>query len=301
MKTATLQKAGLSLAGIIIAAALFFSPGVKIPGLDSAADTYFNNAITKAGLAYATCRVVNASVSIIKESSLQLEPAGVGISLAVGQAVDPIDDMTERLSDVLVTAITSLGVQKLAYEIGVSLAPRVLAAFLVIVSILVWFENERLQSFQRTILRLAVIVLIARFCLPVSSLANAYLDQTFFADQIEAAGNELALGTTEMDKLKDFSLPQIDGMLQTIENSAVFIKRKSVEFKNALVEIVSNMGAIIENLIKLTFLYVGIFLIQVIFLPLLAFWFLAKITNALFQADIPSILKHPQTSKTTTA
>jgi hypothetical protein len=294
MKTATLQKTGLSLAGIIIAAVLFVSPGVRIPGLDSAADTYFNNAITKAGLAYATCRVVNASVSIIKESSLQLEPAGVGISLAVGQAVDPIDDMTERLSDVLVTAITSLGVQKLAYEIGVSLAPRVLSAFLVVVSILVWFENERLKSFQRTILRVAVIVLIARFCLPVSSLANAYLNQTFFADQIEAAGNELALGTTELDKLKDFSLPRIDGMLQTIENSAVFIKRKSVEFKNALVEIVSNMGAIIENLIKLTFLYVGIFLIQVIFLPLLAFWFLVKITNALFQADIPYILKHPQ-------
>jgi hypothetical protein len=294
MKTATLQKTGLSLAGIIIAAVLFVSPGVRIPGLDSAADTYFNNAITKAGLAYATCRVVNASVSIIKESSLQLEPAGVGISLAVGQAVDPIDDMTERLSDVLVTAITSLGVQKLAYEIGVSLAPRVLSAFLVVVSILVWFENERLKSFQRIILRVAVIVLIARFCLPVSSLANAYLNQTFFADQIEAAGNELALGTTELDKLKDFSLPRIDGMLQTIENSAVFIKRKSVEFKNALVEIVSNMGAIIENLIKLTFLYVGIFLIQVIFLPLLAFWFLVKITNALFQADIPYILKHPQ-------
>ena len=48
MKTATLQKTGLSLAGIIIAAVLFVSPGVRIPGLDSAADTYFNNAITKA-------------------------------------------------------------------------------------------------------------------------------------------------------------------------------------------------------------------------------------------------------------
>jgi len=70
-------------------------------------DAYFREAITKAGVAYATCRVLNASVSIVKDSSLQLEPAGVGISLAVGQALDPIDDMTERLSDVLVTAITS--------------------------------------------------------------------------------------------------------------------------------------------------------------------------------------------------
>jgi hypothetical protein len=54
-------------------------------------------------LTYATCRVINASVSIVKESSLQLEPAGVGISLAVGQALDPIDDMAAGPSELQLT------------------------------------------------------------------------------------------------------------------------------------------------------------------------------------------------------
>jgi hypothetical protein len=76
--------------------------------LDTTADDYFRDAITKAGLTYATCRAVNASISIVKESSLQLEPAGVGVSLAVGQALDPIDDMTERLSDVLNKHVVAL-------------------------------------------------------------------------------------------------------------------------------------------------------------------------------------------------
>ncbi len=284
--------------GVAIAILLFFSSGIKVPGLDSRADAYFQEAITKAGVAYATCRVVNASVSIIKDSSLQLEPAGVGVSLAVGQALDPVDDMTERLSDVLVTAITSLGVQKLAYEISVSLAPPVLAVFLILLSALLWFENARLNSVQKNMMRFALLIVIARFCLPISSIGNEFIDKHFFADQISLANKELAASSAELDKLKDFSLPEIDGVLKTIENSASFLKRKSTEFNNALVKTVSDMGGIIENLIELTFLYVGIFLIQVIIFPLLSFWFLVKITNAFFDTHIPAILHHPQASKT---
>jgi hypothetical protein len=297
MKTTKKQKTIISFTGVLIAILLFFSSGLRIPVLDTAADAYFREAITKGGVAYATCRVINASVSIVKDSSLQLEPAGVGVSLAVGQALDPIDDMTERLSDVLVTAITSLGVQKLAYEISVSLAPPILSIFLFTLSILSWFENDRLKSFQKTTMRFALLIVIARFCLPISSMANEFINSTFFNDQISDASKELVVGSAELDKLKDFSLPEIDGVLGTIENSASFLKRKSIEFNNALVATVSNMGDIIENLLKLTFLYVGIFLIQVIILPLLSFFFLVKIINALFNTNIPLILHHSRSSK----
>ncbi|MHC4756470.1 MAG: hypothetical protein ACYTBP_15155, partial [Planctomycetota bacterium] len=283
--------------GVMIAILLFFFSGLKLPILDTMTDAYFREAITKAGVAYATCRVINASVSIVKDSSLQLEPAGVGVSLAVGQALDPIDDMTERLSDVLVTAITSLGVQKLAYEISVSLAPPILSIFLFALSILLWFENERLTSFRKTITRFILLIVIARFFLPISSVADEYLHKHFFADQISNANKELAVGSAELDKLKDFSLPEMDGVLGTIENSASFLKRKSTEFNNALVATVTNAGDIIENLLKLTFLYVGIFLIQVIILPLLSFFFLVKIINALFNTNIPLILHHSRSSK----
>jgi len=297
MKTTIKQKAIKSSVGVLIAILLFISSGLKLPVLDTTTDAYFREAITKAGVAYATCRVINASVSIVKDSSLQLEPAGVGVSLAVGQALDPIDDMTERLSDVLVTAITSLGVQKLAYEISVSLAPPMFSICLFALSILIWFENERLISFQKIIMRILLFIVIVRFFLPISSMANEFVHNHYFADQISDANKELGLASVELDKLKDASLPEIDGFLGTIENSALFLKRKSIEFKNVLVATVSNMGDIIENLLKLTFLYVGIFLIQVIIFPLVAFWFLVKTANILFHKNIPVILHHSWPSK----
>ncbi|MFH2045328.1 MAG: hypothetical protein ABIK92_09290 [Pseudomonadota bacterium] len=297
MKTTTKQKIIRSGVGIMVSILLFFSSGLRLPVLDATTDTYFREAISKAGIAYATCRVINASVSIIKDSSLQLEPAGVGVSLAVGQALDPIDDMTERLSDVLVTAITSLGVQKLAYEIGVSVAPPILSVFLFVLSILIWFENERLSFLQKTLIRFMLIIVVARFCLPASSLANEYLQTHYFAEQISEANQKLSAGSSELDRIKDFSLPKIDGVLGTIENSALFLKIKSTELKNALIATVANAGDIIDNLLRLTFLYVGIFLIQVIILPLLSFWFLIKTANALFHTNMPVILHNLQPSK----
>ena len=157
----TTRKAAIGAAiGIVLSVVLFFSSGVQVPILDSTADTYFRDSISKAGASYGVCRVINATVSIIKESSVELEPAGVGLSLAVGQAVDPINDMVERLSDVLVMSITSLGVQKLTYEICLTLAPQVLAFFLIVFSILTLFQGDRIFKLQRLILSILIIISI---------------------------------------------------------------------------------------------------------------------------------------------
>ena len=132
---------------IVIALMLFMLPGLKLPYLDQKADTYFSGAITRAGLTYSACRVVNASVSVIKESQIQIEPAGLGVSLATGQVLDPLDDMTERASDILVTAIVSLGIQKIAYELSVAFAPVLMAVFLIAFVMLTFLKSIRAKIF----------------------------------------------------------------------------------------------------------------------------------------------------------
>ena len=291
------QKIIISSVGILIAISLFFFPVLKLPVLDSAADNYFEEAITKAGVAYATCRIINASVSVAKESNVEIEPVGIGVSLAVGQVLDPIDDMTERFSDVIVTAITSLGVQELTYEISRIFAPPIVSIFIFLFAILIWFDNQNVVRFRSTVVKIIFFIIVARFCLPISSVANNIIQKEFFEDKIALANDELRLDTAELDKLAELSLPEIDGIKKTIKNSAELIKQKSIEFKNALIATKNNMGNIIENLLNLTYLYVGVFLIQVIILPLLTFWFLVKIVNTLFQTKIPVILHQPSITK----
>ena len=292
-KTKLKQKAIVSTIGIIVAIVLFFSPITRTPFFDKNTDNYFKDAITKAGLAYVTCRTINAAVSLIKESNLQLEPAGLGVSLALGQVLDPLDDMTERLSDVLVTAITSLSLQKLFYEISVSLAPQVFSVFLLILLICMWCEIAQLQALQKITRRVLILIAILRFCLPLSSLANDFLYKNYFAEQISTANNQLKLRAESSTPFEDIRATESAGFWATIGNSPALIKKTSIDFKKTIEGFVTNMGEIIDNLLKLTFLYVGVFLIQVIGLPLMIFWLLVKFTNCLFDTNIQPILRLP--------
>ncbi|MDJ0783704.1 MAG: hypothetical protein QNJ22_17140 [Desulfosarcinaceae bacterium] len=271
----------LTIACLAAAVLLFIAGDIRMPVLDAEADAYFGRAITATGLAYTTVRLVNASISVIQESYLQLEPAGVGISLAVGQSLDPIDDMTERLSDVLVTAITSLGVQKLVHSMGVSLAPGILAGLLILFTATLWGDRPRIASLRRLLLRLLLLITIARFCLPIAALVNGHLDNRFFSEQIEAARGALAIGSAELEKLSEVDLPEVDGVRGTLKNSAAFLQERASSFRDALAYTISNVGTLVDNLLKLTFLYVGLFLIQVLLLPLSVFWLFFRTAHAL--------------------
>ncbi len=229
------------------------------------------------------CRLINGTVSVIQQSSLQLEPAGIGMSLAVGQIVDPINDMVERLSDVLVLSITSLGVQEIMHEISVVLAPPVLACILVLLSLAIWIKSERLSSFNRVLQNLVIILVIARCCLAISSIANGFLQEHFFEERIIEANARLSDSTVQLGTIEDIdTLPEYDGMFKTIENSAKYLKNKSAEFKNAVGVVLENKRLIIESLLQLTFLYLGVFIIQVLILPLCIFGIMMKIVSALF-------------------
>ncbi|MCP4622698.1 MAG: hypothetical protein GY850_04105 [bacterium] len=279
-----------SSTGVLLAVLLFMTSGTMFPFIDRNADEFFKNAASEAALAYATCRLINASVSVIKESHLQLEPAGIGVSFAIGQILDPIDDMTERLSDVLVTAIVSFGIQKLFYEISIHIAPQIIAIIILIFSILVWSDNKRLKSIRKTVFRVALLTIVLRFFLPLAATANDFINIHFFQDKISEARNELVVSTSDFSKLRDFSFPEINGVMGTIKSGASILKQKTIEFRDALKSIDNQMKSIIGNLLKLTWLYAAVFLIQVILSPLLMFWLLTKMTNALFSTDIPPII-----------
>lgn len=286
----------LTAAAVALLAAVLFRPppSALFPVLDKAADQYFEHIITRAGVAYATCRAINAGVSVIQSSTLQLEPAGVGVSLAVGQALDPIDDMTERLSDVLVTAITSLGIQKLGYEISVYLFLQLLCFLLILWLTPLLIPHPVSTALRQITGRLILILIALRCCLPLSALAGQWLDERFFSDRMAAAHQQLSQGPGADHMPEHFVLPESDGLFGTIENSARFIKERSAALKDTLSTLLEQAGEITQNLLTLTFMYTTVFLTQVIVLPVLFFWLLMKLTQGLMvyhRHDLmPSIL-----------
>lgn len=290
MKIASLiTKSSILIVAVIT---LFMRPDLKLPYLDKKADSYFSDAMTKAGVAYGVCRAVNTSVSFIKETQIQIEPAGLGVSLAAGQVLDPLDDMTERASDILITAIVSLGIQKIAYELCVAFAPALIAIAIISFVITSFFQEMKAKVVRGIILKSIIFIAAARLCLPISSMISSHLNDHYFSPEIIKAKDELAMSSPEMERLRNMRMPKFNGVLDTIKDGFEFVGEKASDLGAALKAMIRNMENMISNLLKLSYLYVALFIIQVVLLPLGVFWLFSRITNALFGTATPHIIRH---------
>ncbi len=283
---------------LICAALLWQLDDLSVDLLDKKAQSYFDTTITQAGMAYGTTRLINASVSVIMESNLQLQPAGIGLSLAIGQVLDPLNDMAERLSDVLVMAIVSLGVQKLIYEISITAVPLLLAIVLTLVAILGFSGHAKVLLIKSFCLRLGVLLLLLRLCLPISAILNDLMYQHFYKEAITDAKKALTAESDSIKQLADFSHIEPKAKPQTqphkeqgffpqwmqgnvLDDTSDFLQQKSSHFKQAFLSKKQYSAALIEHLLTLTYLYMALFLIQVIFLPTALFYLMIRLGQAL--------------------
>ena len=271
---------------------LLFGPRT-IPFADHRADAYFDTAIQQATVVYGTSRFINASVSLIKESDVSVQPAGLGVSVAAGQVLDPLDDMTERASDILVTAIIALGIQKLAYEFTVAFSPPLLGILLLSCWAISFLPHRKCAIVNQFAWKLILLLVIARICLPVSALLSAGLQEYYFVSEIEKAEQKMKLiAPQQMNQLKKIDIPEADGAWDLLKKNYEFVTHKTDDLRIVFKTMLNNMDKLITSLLKISYLYIGLFLIQVILLPLATFWILIKLVNQLFGANMPVLFSH---------
>jgi len=261
----------------------------KIAVSDELADTYFSESIQAATIAYATTRGVNAVVSVIKESELDLAPAGVGVTIAVGQILDPIDDMTERLSSVLVAAITSLGIQKLGFEISVLISFKAIALLLLLCIPLLWRKNPITTHFLELSLKLCFILLLLRFMLPISALVSDAIYKHWLQPNIVSSIANLTLVSDSYQEMSNLPAEPSESFFSTLTGSA---SKKVEQTRLAFSHMVENVEQIIGSLLSLMTAYLAIFVIQIVILPLLMLWLMLTILKSKFLDDIVVRLTH---------
>ncbi len=257
---------------LLLAGGFYLSSLVKLPLIDAEADAYFTRSIKTAAVAYATIRGVNAVVSVLKESEIELSPAGVGVNIAAGQILDPIDDMTERLSDVVVASIVSLGIQKVGYEIGEALSFKAIAVILLLIIPAVWVSRiKRADRYVGILLKVGLILLLLRFLLPAASLLNDTFYQKVLKERIDHAVENLSVVSTSYQDLSTLEDKEDSGFFSSITGSG---DGRIERAKQAFLRVIENVEQIVESLLTLTTLYVIAFIMQILVVPLAILWLL---------------------------
>ena len=264
----------VALAGTVVLSSLKVVDGYAEVDLDS----LFQRAL----ISFALARTLNGVISAIQGTEIALQPAGVGVTLTPGEILDPVNDLVERFSWIMLGATISLGIQQVMLDVGQWWGVRVLVIALSLLWLMLRLWRHRKRSpahgaFEQAALYLLIAMVFIRFAVPLALIANEavyalFLESRYLAStqELQAAGQALesmdsgangnsAPGSTGAEsESKSFLGQVIDGARRTLDLEQ---KVDAVQQKTA---------RLIEHLIQLSV----VFILQTGILPLVFLWLL---------------------------
>ena len=70
-------------------------------------DDRLEQAFSRALIGYAIARGLNGAISVAQGTEVAVQPAGIGLNFAPGEILDPINDLVERFSWIMMLAASS--------------------------------------------------------------------------------------------------------------------------------------------------------------------------------------------------
>ena len=269
----------------LIVAVLAFSPLMgflikKTPlvYVDQRAEVYLERTMVRAAYTFAIVRGLNGIISVIQGTEIAVSPAGIGLNLSVGEVLDPINDLAERFSLIMLVSTTSLGLQRLVMEMGDWLGFRVLLApALILLAVSTWKRYWAGVDLHSLSLRLVMLAFTARLFIPVVALVSETIyDQFLDRHYLEA--------TDTLSRIKDELKETVPTTQETTDapgsSSTLTEIRRWVEETKDLLDLrakIDHLGTKLERFTEDSVRLMVVFIIQTIVIPLVMLWVLAKI------------------------
>lgn len=265
--------------------------------VDRYAEQEYEALFERALITFALARTLNGAISAVQGTELALQPAGVGVTLTPGEVLDPVNDLVERFSWIMLGATLSLGVQQILLDIGQWWGMKALVALLGLLWL--WFtwrrrvvEERGAADLDRYLLRALLVVLFLRFAVPMAMIANEAVYSVFLEDRyqqstqvIETAGGEIQRATekanAEEGGAEAEGAQEESGFFDSI-GLAFDSTRETLDFNRRLAYIGERASEVIENLLQLSVVFIfqtGILPIAFLWLFLRAFKWLLRSNN----------------------
>jgi len=182
------------LIGLMITAS-FLKP------LDSTSESQVDSALTRALIGFGIARTLNGVISVAQGTEFAVQPAGVGVNFSPGEILDPVNDLVERFSLVMLVATSSLGIQKILLEISSWIG----ISFMLAGAAVFWFLT-RLQSGKASAIatfasRVLLLMLVVRFLIPLGTLANDFMYRKFLEPRFETSSQQLEQASDQIREI----------------------------------------------------------------------------------------------------
>lgn len=243
---------------------------------DGVSDDYADEAFKRALVTFAVARTLNGVISVAQGTEVAVEPGGVGVNFTVGQILDPINDLIEQFSSVMLVATTSLGLQNILLNMtswwGVSAFLALAGLFLVGVT---WWPGGTKAALNSIAVRLFLVAAFMRFALPILIVGTHVVFSAFLESEHDAATAVLEATSTRIEEFNEQEAAPASSTESSLMDRLGEMWDSSVKQLNvsgrieALKESASSASEQIINLIV-------IFVLQTIILPLAFLWLVVE-------------------------
>jgi hypothetical protein len=250
----------------------------SITSVDRYAEREYEALFQRAFVTFALARTLNGLISAVQGTELALQPAGVGVTLTPGEILDPVNDLVERFSWIMLGATISLGIQQVLLDVGQWWGVRLLVALLGAAWLVLRIRRRNAghksgAGLEQALLRALIIVVFVRFAVPAAMIANEALYHLFLetryvesSEVIETAGEQMEAVAEQAaeDRAASGAEP---GLLESLGRS-LSGAGEALDFNERLDRVRERTAEVVEHLIQLSV----VFVLQTGILPIAFLW-----------------------------
>jgi len=253
----------------ILAVTLAFTYVFDIKGKELIDDSF-----SQAVIVFGSAKALNAVISLAQGTEIDLP----FLTIAVGQILDPINDLIEQFSLVMLASMTSLGIQKILMNFVTSGFYNILlTTFILILNLWLFIRFSKDEKFRLLFFKVTIILLFLRFAVPSMSYVN------------ELAYNSIVKPEYNIEKLNKSIIGVKDKVTDVMNNTTRKQEDKSIltKFTEKLdseyySEKVDAYKKAVEHSSEFIVALIIAFVFQTIFLPIIFLFSLYHLIRGIF-------------------
>ena len=249
----------------------------SLPLIDEAAARRQKTLLNRSLVTFGIAKTLNGAISVMQGTEVAATPAGVGVSLSLGEILDPLNDLVERFSWVMLASAASLAVQQILAEVGGGVAMKAaLAAAAVFFLGVLWSGRSRSPLLGPLALRVLLVTVVLRLAMPVVVLANELVYTHFLNDAYTRSTAGLEVTRQSVDDLsRELTAGSQEGSFWQGLKEGYRQFESAVDLRRHLDELQEKLRQATEYVVDL----IAVFLLQSVLLPLTVLWGLFRMVR----------------------
>ena len=181
--------------------------------VDTSSKQYIDKAFNRALITFGLAKTLNGVISVAQGTEIAIHPAGIGINLTPGQILDPVNDLVERFSWIMLASTTSLGIQKIFLTMSVWPEFNYFLTFFISLGLIVLLlKTKKHYQLRIFILRTSILLVILRFAVPLTGLVNESIYHVFLENEYITSTESLESTAEQIGELNEneqFNQPDV--------------------------------------------------------------------------------------------